>query len=153
MLPEFYKLFWQMTEPEREGAVETPNLVAKSEWSSANLGTQCLLLASEVRAIFWAEPLTCGVWLTLGSCCHTELQDPSWCYGEGNGNPLQRSCLENPRDGGAWWASIYGVTQSQTRLKQLAVAAAAAGVRNSETVWEKKTTHLISVVLWVKTSQ
>ena len=37
--------------------------------------------------------------------------------GEGNGNPLQRSCLENPRDGGAWWAAIYGVAQSQTRLK------------------------------------
>ena len=36
--------------------------------------------------------------------------------GEGNGNPLQCSCLENPRDGGAWWAAIYGVTQSQTRL-------------------------------------
>ena len=33
--------------------------------------------------------------------------------GEGNGDPLQRSCLENPRDGGAWWAAIYGVTQSQ----------------------------------------
>ena len=39
--------------------------------------------------------------------------------GEGNGNPLQCSCLENPRDGGAWSAAIYGVTQSQTRLKQL----------------------------------
>ena len=37
--------------------------------------------------------------------------------GEGNGNPLQCSCLENPRDGGAWWEAIYGVTQSQTRLK------------------------------------
>ena len=37
--------------------------------------------------------------------------------GEGNGNPLQCSCLENPRDGGAWWAAIYGVTQSQTQLK------------------------------------
>ena len=36
-----------------------------------------------------------------------------------NGNPLQCSCLENPRDGGAWWAAIYGVTQSWTRLKQL----------------------------------
>ena len=41
------------------------------------------------------------------------------CIGEGNGNPLQCSCLENPRDGGAWWASIYGVAQSQTRLKRL----------------------------------
>ena len=39
--------------------------------------------------------------------------------GEGNGNPLQCSCLENPRDGGAWWAAVYGVTQSWTRLKQL----------------------------------
>ena len=38
--------------------------------------------------------------------------------GEGNGNPLQCSCLENPRDGGAWWAAVYGVTQSQTRLKR-----------------------------------
>ena len=41
------------------------------------------------------------------------------CIGEGNGNPLQCSCLENSRDGGAWWAAIYGVAQSQTRLKQL----------------------------------
>ena len=41
------------------------------------------------------------------------------CTGEGNGNPLQCSCLENPRDRGAWWAAIYGVAQSQTRLKQL----------------------------------
>ena len=41
------------------------------------------------------------------------------CIGEGNGNPLQCSCLENPRDGGAWWAAICGVTQSQTRLKRL----------------------------------
>ena len=39
--------------------------------------------------------------------------------GEGNGNPLQSSCLENPRDSGAWWAAIYGVTQSRTRLKRL----------------------------------
>ena len=36
------------------------------------------------------------------------------CTGEGNGNPLQGSCLENPRDGGAWWAAVYGVAQSQT---------------------------------------
>ena len=39
--------------------------------------------------------------------------------GEGNGNPLQYSCLENSRDGGAWWAAIYGVAQSRTRLKRL----------------------------------
>ena len=41
------------------------------------------------------------------------------CIGEGNGNPLQCSCLENPRDGGAWLAAVYGVAQSWTRLKQL----------------------------------
>ena len=41
------------------------------------------------------------------------------CIGEGNGNPLQCFCLENPRDGGAWWAAIYGVAQSRTRLKRL----------------------------------
>ena len=41
------------------------------------------------------------------------------CTGEGDGNPLQCSCLENPRDGGAWWAAVCGLTQSWTRLKRL----------------------------------
>ena len=41
------------------------------------------------------------------------------CIGEGNGNPLHCSCLENPRDRGAWWAAVYGVAESRTRLKQL----------------------------------
>ena len=41
------------------------------------------------------------------------------CIGEGNGNLLQYSCLENPRDGGAWWTAVYGVAQSQTRLRRL----------------------------------
>ena len=41
------------------------------------------------------------------------------CIGEGNGNPLQCSCLENPRDGWAWWATVYGVAQSRTQLKRL----------------------------------
>ena len=41
------------------------------------------------------------------------------CTGEGNGNPLQCSCLENPRDGRAWWAAVSGVTQSRTQLKRL----------------------------------
>ena len=44
---------------------------------------------------------------------------PLSCIGEGNGNPLQCSCLENPRDGGAWWAAVHGVAQSWTRLKRL----------------------------------
>ena len=41
------------------------------------------------------------------------------CIGEGNGNPLQCSCLENPRGRGAWWAAIYGVAQSRTLVKRL----------------------------------
>ena len=53
--------------------------------------------------------------LPLGLHFHFSLP----CIGEGNGNPLQCSCLENPRDGGAWWAAVYGVTQGRTWLKWL----------------------------------
>ena len=49
------------------------------------------------------------------------------CIGEGNGNPLQCSCLENPRDGGAWWAAVYGVAQSRTRLKRLSSSSSSRG--------------------------
>ena len=52
------------------------------------------------------------------------------CIGEGNGNPLQCSCLENTRDGGAWWAAIYGVTKSQTWLKQLSSSSSPSNFRN-----------------------
>ena len=50
---------------------------------------------------------------------HTKSHLLLQCMGEGNGNPLQCSCLENPRDGGAWWAAVYGVAQSRTRMKRL----------------------------------
>ena len=46
-------------------------------------------------------------------------KNSKYLEGEGNGNPLQYSCLENPMDGGAWWAAVHGVAQSRTRLKQL----------------------------------
>ena len=55
--------------------------------------------------------LFCHLWVK-----HTEKK---WWWGEGNGNPLQCSCLENPRDGGAWWAAVSGVAQSRTWLKRL----------------------------------
>ena len=48
------------------------------------------------------------------------------CIGEGNGNPLQCSCLENPRDGEAWWAAVYEVSQSQTLLKRLSSSSSSA---------------------------
>ena len=50
------------------------------------------------------------------------------CIGEGNGNPLQCSCLENPRGGGAWWAAVYEVAQSQTRLKWLSSSSSSTAV-------------------------
>ena len=52
------------------------------------------------------------------------------CIGEGNGNPLQCSCLENPRDGGAWWAAVYGIAQSQTWLKRLSSSSSSNLKRN-----------------------
>ena len=69
----------------------------------------------------WGSLVGCRLW------CRTESDTTERLHfhfslsriGEGNGNPLQCSYLENPRDGGAWWATVYGVTQSWTRLKQL----------------------------------
>ena len=49
--------------------------------------------------------------------------------GEGNGNPLQCSCLENPRDGGAWWAAVHGVAQSRTQLKRLSSSSSSSMCR------------------------
>ena len=69
----------------------------------------------------WREELGCSPWGREESDTierlhfHFSLS----CIGEGNGNPLQCSCLENPRDGGFWWAAVYGITQSWTQLKQL----------------------------------
>ena len=51
------------------------------------------------------------------------------CIGEGNGNPLQCSCLENPRDGGAWWAAISGVTLSRTQLKRLSSSSSRSSMK------------------------
>ena len=53
------------------------------------------------------------------------------CIGEGNSNPLQCSCLENPRDGEAWWAAVYGVAQSRTRLKRLSSSSSSIHLSNT----------------------
>ena len=71
------------------------------------------------------------------------------CIGEGNGNPLQCSCLENPRDGGAWWAAVYGVAQGQTRLKRLSSKYKASYYKtlrglykqNTQTLYSQNTNH------------
>ena len=68
------------------------------------------------------------------------------CIGEGNGNPLHCSCLENPRDGGAWWAAVYGVAQSRTRLKRLSSSSSSP---NRCEVWLWFTFHQWLVMLSV----
>ena len=62
------------------------------------------------------------------------------CIGEGNGNPLQCSCLENPRDGGAWWAAVHWVAQSRTRLKRLSSSS------SSRLVWMHHVLFIHSLV-------
>ena len=83
-------------------------------------------MAPHSSALAWKSPWTeePGRLQTMGSLrvghdWETSLSSFTFIIGEGNGNPLQCSCLENPRDGEAWWASIYEVAQSQTRLKRL----------------------------------
>ena len=74
----------------------------------------------------------CHVW------GHEESDTTEWlhfhfslsCVGEGNGNLLQCSCLENPRDGGAWWAAVYGVSQSWTRLIRLSSSSSSSSIYN-----------------------
>ena len=72
------------------------------------------------------SPVGCSPWgrWELGMTERLHFHFSLSCIGEGNGNPLQCSCLENPRDGGAWWAAVSGVAQSRTRLSDLAAAAA-----------------------------
>ena len=82
-------------------------------------------MAPHSSTLAWKNPMDGGTWWAAVhgvAKSRTRLSDFTFtvslsCIGEGNGNPLQCSCLENPRDGGAWWAAVYGVTQSRTRLK------------------------------------
>ena len=72
----------------------------------------------------WIIVFTKVLWL----CTHLM----GTCIGEGNGNPLQCSCLENPRDSGAWWAAVYGVAQSRTRLKRLSSSSSNGNMQEYE---------------------
>ena len=85
-------------------------------------------------------------WRSLVGCSpwgHEESDTTEWlhfhfslsCIGEGNGKPtppLQRSCLENPRDGGAWWAAVSGVTQNRTRLKRLSSSSSSYSFKSNK---------------------
>ena len=79
----------------------------------------------------WGSLVGCRLWgpkeleTTEGLHFHFSLS----CTGEGNDNPFQCSCLENPRDGGAWWAAISGVAQSWTRLKRLSSSSSSSSTK------------------------
>ena len=90
--------------------------------SQSQVQVQCFVL------LFYFLPIS-TFWTRLSRGDGQEIQEPSLWAGEGNGNPLQCSCLENPRDGGAWWAAIYGVAQSRTWLKRLSSS------RSSSSFW------------------
>ena len=74
------------------------------------------------------------------------------CIGEGHGNPLQYSCLENPRDGAAWWAAIYGVAQSRTQLKRLSSSSSSTRTRLwlSVIFYFPNTDPIIKYVIYLK---
>ena len=87
----------------------------------------------------WGSLVGCRLWGSLVGCSpcgRGESDTTEWlpfhfslsCIGEGNGNPLQCSCLENPRDGGASWAAVYGVTQSRTQLKRLSSSSSSSSI-------------------------
>ena len=81
-------------------------------------------MAIHSSTLAWKIPWSlvgCSPWCCKESDTTERLHFPFSlsCIGEGNGNPLQRSCLENPRDRGAWCTTVSGVAQSRTRLKQL----------------------------------
>ena len=88
----------------------------------------------------WGSLEGCSPWGPWGSDTTEWLHFHFWlsCIGEGNGNPLQCSCLENPRDRVAWWAAVYGVAQSQTRLKRLSSSSSSS---SSRYCWETIRPH------------
>ena len=70
------------------------------------------------------------------------------CIGEGNGNPLQCSCLENPRGGGAWWAAVYEVAQSRTRLKGLSSSSSSTSLMEGNLAYLTKLLMCLLFELW-----
>ena len=81
----------------------------------------------------WRSLVGCSPWGRTESDTTERLHFhfPLSCIGEGNGTPLQCSCLENPRDRGAWWAAVHGVAQSRTRLKRLSSSSSSSSSRHS----------------------
>ena len=92
----------------------------------------------------------CGPWGRWESDTTEQLHfyfSLSW-IGEGNGNPLQCFCLENPRDGGAWWAAVYGVAQSWTRLKWLSSSSSKQGEQTPHAQRPKPTNGFLGSIFF-----
>ena len=105
----------------------TPVFLPRESHGQRSLVGCCPYIGAHSRT--WLKSLSMHAWI-----------------GEGNGNPLQCSCLENPRDRGAWWAAIHGVTQSRTWLKRLSSSSSSSESFNvfkkSLTLWKKKKSPL-----------
>ena len=79
----------------------------------------------------WRSLVGCSPWSQKSQTQRLHFHVSLSCIGEGNGSPLQCSCLENPRDGGAWWAAVYGVAQSWTQLKWLSSSSSSSAMFSS----------------------
>ena len=93
----------------------------------------------------WRSLIGCSPWV-LEELHTTERLHFHFSFshiGEGNDNPLKRSCLENPRDGGAWWVAVYAVAQSRTQLKQLS----SSSLQQKFLTWCKQNVMLICIFL------
>ena len=90
-------------------------------------------MATHSSTLAWKNPMDGGAWKAVvhgvaesNTTKRLHFHFSLSCTGEGNGNPLQCSCLENSRDGGASWGAVYGVAQSRTRLKRLSSSSISA---------------------------
>ena len=117
----------------------------------------------KTRDLFKKIRYTKGIFhAKIGTIQNRNCIDLTEAEGEGNGNPLQYSCLENPRDGGAWWAAVYGVTESdmtEATQQQQMQKIVRRGDKNTQKEYIKKnfmtqiTTMLCSLTLSVMQSQ
>ena len=117
-----------MAENEEELKSLLMNVKEESEKSGLKLNIQ-------KTKIMASGPITS--WQINGETVSTERLHVHFslsCMGGGNGNPLQCSCLENPRDCGASWAAVYGVAQSRTRLKRLSSSSGGSSSRSSASI-------------------
>ena len=135
-LTVYYILFWPFLKGQRKRAVVLPLTGLQVRLSKASNNLEFIryplvvdlekAVARHSSTLAWKIPWTeepGGLQSTgslgVGQTERLPFLFPLSCIGERNGNPLQYSCLENPRDGGAWWAAVYRVSQSRTRRKRL----------------------------------